>query len=427
MHGTRYRGIIVVLLAIAVVVAGVPGVPVAGRATAASGATTSRTLLKDAAQQAGIVARQLAPLAVSADVTATATTTPTVVATSAATPTITATATTAPTMTATPRPTRKPTPRPTKTPTPRPTHTHTPTATSTPTPPPTNTPLPTATATPLPPSVRLLSVGVYKVVKGHERRITLGELSSTVRLKIVVIVANVPAGGVRVSATWALRGSVGGKTYYRDSRDFQLRNGATGLFYDLVLPVRNFATGAYYFVGSITYRGAVQQKVTMLHVIGQKVVLVQMRVHYAHLRLTVPANWHLDFSTDSNGRPVTGKDSLLMLSNTGLALVDVISVHLDTTPSSADLQAFPAQLLQQEFSSGVSNVRTIFFKGQIDGHDVFAAQGDVTISGRLSQAIAIVTNKSRQFYSFTVVNYFKRASPGEQHAAFAAIFGSKLD
>ena len=59
--------------------------------------------------------------------------------------------------------------------------------------------------------------------------------------------------------------------------------------------------------------------------------------------------------------------------------------------------------------------------------DVFAAQGTVMLANQPSLAIAIVTNKQRWLYAFTVVNYAKLALPREIHAALAAIFGAKLD
>jgi hypothetical protein len=56
-----------------------------------------------------------------------------------------------------------------------------------------------------------------------------------------------------------------------------------------------------------------------------------------------------------------------------------------------------------------------------------SAQGNVLIANHPSLATAIVTNKNRWLYAFTVANYFKRALPSEIHAALAAIFGAKLD
>ena len=415
MHTRRHRIPVVALLSIVAFCAAVPATGTAAVASTMSSAVQpvgSRLAgaQSGAAPLTGQAGREAVLLAASAVVTPSATITSTAI--------VSPTATTTPTATL-PPPTVTPTSSPTRAPTPRPTHT------PTPVPAPTDTPTPVPVHHPL--SVRLLAVGVYSLRHGREKRITTGQLGMTVRLKLVVLVAHAPRVGIRVSAAWALRGITGKQTFYRDSRVFLLHNGATGLFYDLVLPAHNFVTGAYQFVGSITYHGAVQRRLTILRVIAAHVAVVPMRVHYAHLRITVPQGWHLDFERDSSGKPVTGPDSLLMLSASGLALLDAVTVHLNTTPSTGDLHNFPAQLLSQEFPGGVTNVTTIFFKGQIDGHDVFAAQGDVTIRSRKSQAIAIVTNKKQQFYSFTVVNYFKRAPASELHAALTAVFGSKLD
>jgi hypothetical protein len=101
-------------------------------------------------------------------------------------------------------------------------------------------------------------------------------------------------------------------------------------------------------------------------------------------------------------------------------------VLLRRRPSSADLRGLPPIVLQQEFT-GVTNVKPLYFKDQIDGHDVFAAQGNVSIANHPSVAIAIVTTKNRWLYAFTVANYFKLALPSEIRAALAAIFGAKLD
>ena len=164
----------------------------------------------------------------------------------------------------------------------------------------------------------------------------------------------------------------------------------------------------------------------MLHVVGQIITQHPMHVHYAHLRLTVPPGWRLDHARDSSGRAATGTDTLTMFSDSRRAAVFVVSVLLPTTPSSADLHGLPPLVLQQEFKS-VTNVKTLNFKDQIDGHDVFAAQGSVSIANHPSLAIALVTNKNRWLYAFTVVNYFKLALPSEIHAGLAAIFGAKLD
>jgi hypothetical protein len=275
--------------------------------------------------------------------------------------------------------------------------------------------------------VQLVEVGVYALPKGHEKRVKSEALGTRIRLKIVVRVSNAPKGGVRFVASWALRGSGAGKTFLSYHRAFTLHNGRFGVYDDVVLPNRGLAAGAYLFVGSVTFHGRVQQKATMLHVTVQVTPGLQpRRVHYAHLRLTVPGHWFLDFQKDSKGRPATGPDTLFMFSDTRRAAVSVVSVALNTTPSTADLAAFPPLVLNQVFG-GVTNVKTISYKAQIDGHDVFAAEGDVKVAGRPSHAIAIVTNKKRQFYAFTVVNYFKQAQPSEIAAGLAAIFGSKLD
>lgn len=434
MHVTRHTVAAVAVLA-AVAAASVPA---SGQAQAATGAQAQWARLDGAARELGVVLRALAPaarsirvgvsgapLSVAADVTTTATLTPTAVVTDTPTVPVSPTATLTPTTR--PTTTRTATPRPTHTRTPRPTNTSTPTPRPTNTPTPTSTPRPTNTPTPQPLSVGMTSVGVYQVVKGKELHVRSATLGAQVRLKIIVAVANAPSAGVHLIATWALRGSVGGKTYYSDSHDFQVHNGVTGLFYDIVLSKHDLAVGAYLFVGTIDVNGATQQKATVLHVTGEKISHVALHVHYAHLRLTVPAGWTLDFEKDSNGRPATGADTLVMNSGSRRALVAIVSIKLSTTPSSADLHSFPDQLLRQEFPSRVSNIKPLFFKDQIDGHDVFAAQGDVQIGGRTSQAIAIATNKKRQFYAITIVNYFKSAPASETRAAFASVFGAKLD
>ena len=91
-----------------------------------------------------------------------------------------------------------------------------------------------------------------------------------------------------------------------------------------------------------------------------------------------------------------------------------------------DLHGLPPTVLQQEFQ-GVTNVKPLSVKDQIDGHDVVAAQGNVSIANHPSLAMAIVTNKNHWLYAFTVADYSKRALPSEIHAALAAIFGAKLD
>jgi hypothetical protein len=299
----------------------------------------------------------------------------------------------------------------------------TPTATITPTGAATVTPTATITSTAaLGPSVQVLAVGIYVVKGGQEQRVTKAPLGMPVRLKMIVVVANAPQGGVPVIASWELRGIPQGKVFLSYHHPFVLSDGRAGLYFDVTLPGRHFATGAYLFVGAITFQGRLQQKATMFHVAGQILTQHPLRVHYAHLRLTVPPGWHLDRTRDSSGRAATGNDTLTMVSDSRHAGVRVVSVLLPATPSSADLHAF----LQQEFQ-GATNVKTLFFKDQIDGHDVFAAQGNVSIAGHPSLAIALVTNKKRQLYAFIVVNFFKLALPSEIHAALAAIFGAKLD
>jgi hypothetical protein len=247
-----------------------------------------------------------------------------------------------------------------------------------------------------------------------------------VRLKMIVVVANAPPGGVPVIASWELRGVPQGTVFLSYHQRFVLHDGRVGLYFDVTLPGRHFATGAYLFAGTITFQGRLQQKATMFHVAGQILTQHPVRVHYAHLRLTVPPGWHLDRTRDSSGRAATGKDTLTMVSDSRHAVVFVVSGLLPTPPSSADLHGLPPIVLQQEFR-GVTNVKTLFFKDQIDGHDVFAAQGNVSIANRPSLAIAIVTNKKRRLYAFTVADYFKLALPSEIRAALAAIFGANLD
>ena len=86
-------------------------------------------------------------------------------------------------------------------------------------------------------------------------------------------------------------------------------------------------------------------------------------------------------------------------------------------------------MLRQEFNT-VTNLKTVTFKDQIDGHDVFAAQADVTLTGNdsaPSQAVAIVTNKDRQFYTFTVFDLYKLAPTSELQAGLSSVFGAKFD
>ena len=117
-----------------------------------------------------------------------------------------------------------------------------------------------------------------------------------------------------------------------------------------------------------------------------------------------------------------------MFSDTRRAAVAAVTALVRSTPSTSLLHSLPQVLLDQEFD-GASNVKAINIKGQIDGNDVFAAEGDVLISGRTSHAVAIVTYKDtrKRLYTFLVVNYFKSALPSEIHAGLAAIFGAKLD
>jgi hypothetical protein len=305
----------------------------------------------------------------------------------------------------------------------------TPTATATVTPTVATTVTPTATITStaaLGPSVQVLAVGIYVVKGGQEQRVTKAPLGMPVRLKMIVVVANAPPGGVPVIASWELRGIPQGKVFLSYHQPFVLSDGRQGVYFDVTLPGHGFATGAYLFVGAITFQGRLQQKATMFHVAGQILVQHPLRVHYAHLRLLVPPGWHVDHTRDSSGRPATGQDTLTMFSASRHAAVAVVSVLLPTTPSSADLHGLPLIVLQQEFRN-VTNVKTLYFKDQIDGHDVFAVQGNVSIASRPSLAIAIVTNKNRWLYAFTVANYLKLAQPSEIHAALAAIFGAKLD
>jgi hypothetical protein len=377
MHVTRRTGAVVALLA-AVMVAGVPA---SNEAQAARAMDANREQPGGALQQAGVTRRQIGPVGrvSNAGVEAVA-----AAASLEVTPTATATVT--------------------------------PTAPITP---------PTPAATPGP-SVQVLAVGIYVLKGGQEQRVTKAPLGMPVRLKMIVVVANAPQGGVPVIASWELRGMPQGKVFLSYHHPFVLSDGRMGLYFDVTVPGHHFATGAYLFVGAITFQGRLQQKATMFHVAGQILTQHPLRVHYAHLRLTVPAGWHLDHGRDSSGRVATGQDTLTMFSASRHAALFVVSVLLPKAPSSADLHGLPPLVLQQEFR-GVTNVKPLFFKDQIDGHDVFAAQGDVSIANHPSLAIAIVTNKNRWLYAFTVANYSKRALPSEIHAALAAIFGAKLD
>ena len=348
-------------------------------------------------------------------------------------PTASATATvqSTDTNTATPRPTHTPTPRPTHTPTPTntatPSPTNTPRPTNTATPSPTNTPLPTATPTPRVLRVDLVSVGLYVLKNGHEQRVKTVKLGQSIRLKITILVKNAPAAGVAVRASWQLAGSLHGKPFLQYQQTFTVRNGRKGLFYDIVVPSRGFSAGGYYFTGALVYGGRLRQLVatTLFNVHGQIAAPAQ-RVHYAHLHITVPQGWTVDLQSDSQGRAATGPNSLIMFSPSRRAAVTAVSVRLTRIPTTAELRTFPAAVLQQEFGN-ISNVKTLTVKSRIDGHAVFAVQGDVTIGGRASQAVALVTAKERQFYAFSVVNIYKDAPLGELNSGFAAIFGSRLD
>jgi hypothetical protein len=391
MHVMRRTGAVVALLA-AVMVASVPA---SKEAQAARAIDANREQPGGALQQAGVTLRQIGPVgrASNARVGAVAP-----AASLDVTPTVTATLT------------------PTATITPVATATVTSTATITP---------PTPAATPGP-SVQVLAVGIYVVTGGHEQHVTKAPLGMPVRLKTIVMVANAPQGGVPVIASWELRGIPQGKVFLSYHHPFVLHDGRVGLYFDVTLPGHHFATGAYLFVGAITFQGRLQQKATMFHVAGQIHAQHPLRVHYAHLRLTVPPGWHLDRARDSSGRVATGKDTLTLFSASRHAALFVVSLLLPKAPSSADLHGLPPLVLQQEFKR-VTNVKPLYFKDQIDGHDVFAAQGNVSIANHPSLAIAIVTNKNRWLYAFTVANYLKRALPSEIHAALAAIFGAKLD
>jgi hypothetical protein len=393
MHVTRRTGAVVALLA-AVMVAGVPA---SKEAQAASAMDTNSEQPGGALQHAGVTLRPIGPVGrvsnANAGVEAVAPAASLVV-----TPTATAT--------------------------PTPTATITPVATATVASTTTITSL-TPAATPGP-SVQVLAVGIYVVKGGQEQRVTKAPLGMPVRLKMIVMVANAPPGGVPVIASWELRGIPQGKVFLSYHHPFVLSDGRAGLYFDVTLPGHHFATGAYLFVGVITFQGRLQQRATMFHVAGQILTQHPLRVHYAHLRLTVPPGWHLDRGRDSSGRVATGKDTLTLFSNSRRAALFVVSVLLPRAPSSADLHGLPPLVLEQEFK-GVTNVKPLYFKDQIDGHDVFAAQGNVSIANHPSLAIAIVTNKNRWLYAFTVANYFKRALPSEIHAALAAVFGAKLD
>lgn len=367
---------------------------------------------------------------------------PTVLTTPTTPPTATSqpTATSVPTATPTTRPTRTPTPRPTRTPRPRPTHTPTPTATATRTPRPTatatatRTPRPTATATPVVPRVALVSVGIFKLgSNGHETAARIVSLGQRIRLKIVVNVQNAPANGIPVTVAWRLEDMSRTKHFVDYQQNFTLRNGKTGLYFDAVIPRRAFAAGSYYYTGTIAYNGSLpllraQTATTLLHVNNQIAPTPAQRVHYGHLQLTTPEGWLLDFETGSNGKPATGADSLIMFSPSRRAAVTLVSVALSRIPTSAELRSFPPVVLAQEFgSNNVKSVKQLTVMSQIDGHDVFAIQADVSIGGRSSTAIALVTNKDKQFYAFTVVNIYKEAPRSEVSDGYAAVFGATLD
>jgi hypothetical protein len=273
----------------------------------------------------------------------------------------------------------------------------------------------------------MVSLGVYQLVKGKEQRLLTIPLGSPVRLKIVVQVTNAPAAGVEAKATFEIRGPLGKRIFFQDSHSYVVMNGSTGLYYDLVLSQQDLTRGDYLFTGLVSFHGTVQQKATRFKVTGQPPTAIVTRVHYAHMHLTVPPGWKLNYQTDSQGRPATGVDSLLMVSDTRHALTAIQSQHLKATPTTDDLRNVPADLLKQAFSAKPADIKTLYFKSQIDGNDVFAAQSDIALNGRTSQAIVIVTLKKQEFYTIIVLNAFKQATAQELHAAFASIFGAKLD
>ncbi len=420
------KGVAVALLA--ALVAGVPadGARATGGAPGAvatalrgAGDALGRAAQKGSVYVAGSPQQEAAVPAVSTAISTAVSTAPTTPTTAPLTVTaVTVVSPTAPTT----APTTTPTPVTVVSPT-----TPAPPATSTATPTPSATPLPRPTNTPQPRHVvvRVLSVGVYTVTRAGEHGVTTAGLTAPIRLKIVVLVQNAPRAGVSVVALWSLRRAAG-KSVLSDQRAFLLANGRTGLYDDVVLPDQGLGTGSYVFEGGVLYQGRLLRATAPLRVIGQQLSPEQRHVHYAHLRLTAPIGWTLDFSRNSSGRRATGPDSLIMFSATRRAAVSVVSVRLRKTPSNADLRAFPALVLQQEFN-GVDNIKPLAFKSQIDGHDVFAAQGAVTVNGRTSTAVAIVTNKGRQFYAFTIVNLFRRAAAGEIQAGLTSIFGARLD
>src|SRR5918911_1630238 len=189
MYVTRRTGAVVALLA-AVMVAGVPA---SKEAQAARAMDATREQPGGALQQAGVTLRQIGPVGrvSNAGVEAVAP-----AASLQATPTATATVT----------------PPATATVTPTATATVTPTATITP---------PTPTATPGP-SVQVLTVGIYVVKGGQEQRVTKAPLGMPVRLKMIVVVANAPQGGVPVIASWELRGIRKGKVFLSYHHPFVL-------------------------------------------------------------------------------------------------------------------------------------------------------------------------------------------------------------
>jgi hypothetical protein len=440
MYVARRKGAVTALLAVVVLTGGTAGA--AGSANASLGQLAPALRQSGAslrAWRAALPQRNLprgpvaaAPLSAALDNVPTATSTPVVLFSPVPTNTPIPIVTTAPPATGTATPaTGVVTPSATVATTPTATIAP-PTATPSPSPspsprPPTRTPRPTAappTATPRAPGVKLIAVQAATLANNREQRVTTAPLGATLRLRIVVVVSGLASGvRARVSATWALRGVL---TY---SRGYALANGETALYDDVVLPTRGLATGAYYFTGTVSYQGAVQQATTTLHVVGEFATQTARRVHYAHLRLTVPQGWQLDFQQDSSGRAATGQNSLIMFSPTKRTIISVISAGLRANPTSAELHAFPQLVLQQEFDK-VTNAKPLTFKSQIDGHDVFAAVADVTLQPgdtRTSQALALVTNKSRQIYVFTVVDLFNTAPETEITSGLASILGVKLD
>jgi hypothetical protein len=89
----------------------------------------------------------------------------------------------------------------------------------------------------------VLGVGIYVVKGGQEQRVTKAPLGMPVRLKMIVVVANAPQGGVPVIASWELRGIPKGKVFLSYHHPFVLSDGRMGLYFDITLPAHHFATG----------------------------------------------------------------------------------------------------------------------------------------------------------------------------------------